>query len=287
MTIKDVLHYGSGGLALLMGTIGMFDPHAIPGVTIDPATALVMGGGILGVGAKVDHVNAKVGAWLLAFATFVCSVMMAPAYAGDLLPIKAQPRAVIPSCTLAACNGAFIGGSFANSGGNFDVIGSGLTGLASNGLSIGGQAGLEFWNGQLYAAVYVRADDDISLHAPQSGISDKLTYGIGARVGYSLAGLFGGTVTGSNSPPVGLPQQLLAALMTPYINLGEMRRHGQPSFASGAGFEFLIATDWTANADYLRYTFNQGGTSGLASQKDENEFRFSFNKHFGRSFFGS
>jgi len=122
----------------------------------------------------------------------------------------------------------------------------------------------------------VRVDDDVSLNAPRSGITDRLTYGGGVRLGYTLAGLFGGTGPTGTNPFTSLPWPL----MTPYVNVGEVKRHGQPALISGAGFEAWVTDNWTANADYLRYNYNQGGSAALAIQKDENEFRFTLSRHF-------
>ena len=48
---KDVLHYSGAVGLLLLGIIGSTGIH-IPGVTIDPATCLAAGGGILAAGLK-------------------------------------------------------------------------------------------------------------------------------------------------------------------------------------------------------------------------------------------
>lgn len=209
------------------------------------------------------------------------------AFAADLtLPVKAP---VLPkvACNLQTCTGFFFGGNIANAGGNLDVLGTGLTGLAQNGFGIGVQAGYEFYNGQWYAALLADVDYDASLNAGANAIpvafKDRLTYGVKARLGYSLAQAFGASVTGTATPT--LPQQFLSSLMTPYAVIGEEWRHGQPSLVSGAGAEFLLATNITATAEYLRYTYGQGGTSGTVAglptqQTGENEFRLSLNRHF-------
>ncbi|MFI4941183.1 MAG: hypothetical protein ACHP7O_12690 [Burkholderiales bacterium] len=266
----------------------MIDPHAIPGVTIDPATAIVLGAGILGVGAKADKALKIVIFPFAAGAFLLCAA--SAANAANLSPVlKAPIVASTPSCTLQSCTGIFAGGSLANAGGNLDVIGTGLTGLASNGLGLGAQGGYEFWNGQIYAAFLVRYAYDFSLNATgaplvNSSIKDRSTYGAGARLGYSLASAFGAAVPSTSGTSLTVPQALLASLMTPYINLQEVNRHGQPALVSGAGFENLIANGWTANADYYHYTFNQGGAaSGIGmpiTQTSDNEFVLSINHHW-------
>jgi opacity protein-like surface antigen len=119
---------------------------------------------------------------------------------------------------------------------------------------------------------------------PGTSLSSKLTYGITARLGYSLASAFGAATTGTAAPT--LPSQFLASMMTPYINAGEVKRHGQAALRSGAGVEALLATNWTLNADYFHYSYNQGGSAGTlagapVSLTSDNEFRLSINRHFG------
>lgn len=215
--------------------------------------------------------------------------MFSGARAADLRPAPVftkAPVATVPVCTVSSCNGWFVGGSIANSGGNFDVVGTGLTGIAQNGFGVGSQAGYEFWNGQIYAAALVRVSYDTSLNSSGMGISDRLTWGGIIRLGYSLASAAGIATTTSTAQPT-LPQQLMASLMTPYINLGEVSRHNQAALVSGAGIEALIANNWTINADYYHYTYDQGGSAGTTglpvSQQADNEFVLSINRHFGSS----
>lgn len=278
MDFKDILHYGGGGLLLVAGA---FAPiiNDIPGVHVDSATCIVTGLAALGIGAKADQalkvvVAALFGAWLTA----------APAGAADLVA-KAPPRAAAPSCTVTSCIGLFAGGFLGNSGGNLDVIGTGLTGLAQNGLGFGAQGGYEYFASNIYAAFYVDLQDDMNINAPPgTTFSSRLTYGIGGRLGYSLAGAFGAATTGTATPT--LPQQFLASLMTPYINLWEGKRHNQAALRTGAGVEALLSSNVTLNADYFHYSYNQGGAAGSLAGlpvklADDNEFRLSINRHFG------
>lgn len=267
------------------------DASTLAASASDVADLIVLGYGIYSHRGMIKvSETAKVigGAVLLALALGLASP---PVSAANLAPPPANPftKALsTPACTLTSCTGLFVGGSISQAGGNFDVIGTGLTGLASNDFALGGQFGYEFWNGQIYAAVLVPVTYDTSINAPTplgQAFTDKLTWGVEGRLGYSLASLFGAAATGSTAPT--LPQQLLASLMTPYVNIGEVRRHNQPALVSGAGVEALIATNWTLNADYLHYTYGQGGSAGSAlpgavvSQTNDNEVRISINRHFG------
>jgi hypothetical protein len=213
------------------------------------------------------------------------SLAVSTAFAADLAAQTVKAPARPPACTLTSCTGLFVGGFLANAGGNLDVIGSGLTGLAQNGLGFGGQVGAEYFANNVYAAIYVDLQNDLDINAPPgTSFASRLTYGIGGRLGYSLAAAFGAATTGTAAPT--LPQQFLASLMTPYVNVWEGKRHDQLALRSGAGVEALLSTSNTLNADYFHYTYNQGGTAGTMNGlpvklTDDNEFRLSFNHHFG------
>lgn len=212
-----------------------------------------------------------------------------PATAADITtaPIVKAPAYTRVPCTISSCTGWFIGGSLGNTGGNFNVIGTGLNGIAQNGLSLGVLGGYEFWNGQWYAALLADADYDASLNANVGGIPEtfkqRWTYGGKVRLGYSLASAFGLATTGQSAPT--LPQQFLNSLMTPYVTVGESYRHGQPALVSGVGVEALLATNYTLDVEYLNYAYNQGGTSGTVagiptSQTTENAIRMTIARHF-------
>lgn len=210
------------------------------------------------------------------------------ALAADLT-VKAPTLRSSSYCTVQSCTGFLFGGNLAQAGGNFDIVGTGLTGLAQNGLGLGAQGGYEFWNGGIYAAIIGDIDTDMVLNGQSivgtpTNFKNRLTYGVTARLGYSLAGVFGSATTGTATPT--LPQALLASLMTPYISAGEVSRHGQAALRSGAGIEALIATNWTINVDYYHYSYDQGGSAGTIAalpitQVNDNEVRLSIERHFG------
>jgi uncharacterized protein (DUF433 family) len=216
-------------------------------------------------------------------------MLLASSASAANLALKA-PVFTTPICSVTSCIGGFIGMTVGNGGGNIDIIGSGVSGLTQNGLAIGMQGGYEYFNNSIYFAPYVNVNYDISLSSVSNSIADKTSYGGGIRVGYSLAGIFGTVTTQGTTPS--LPTQLLNSLMTPYINVNEEKRHGQPALGTGVGVEALLAADatghssWTLNADYLHYTYNQGGNAGSSAgltttQKDENWVGISLNRHFG------
>lgn len=266
--------------AALMFIVGVAEAAgvSVPGFSGDPGSLIV---GAMGL------IFARIGAANAAKASIIVLGLMLVSSSGqaaNLAPPALKAPVAVP-CTVTSCTGLFVGGFIANAGGNLDVIGTGLTGLAQNGIGFGGQAGYEYFANNVYAALYVDLQDDMNLSAPPgTSLASKLTYGVTARLGYSLASAFGAATTSTATPT--LPQQFMASLMTPYVNAGEVKRHGQDALRSGVGVEALLSTNVTLNADYFHYTFNQGGSAGTlagmpVSLASDNEFRLSINRHFG------
>lgn len=227
---------------------------------------------------------------LFAFAAALVSSANAADLRTPVNPYTKAPAAV--ACTVTACTGGFIGGNLMNVGTSLNVIGTGINGIAQNGLGLGGQFGYEYFNSNIYASLYGVADYDASINTIAS-IKDRFTYGGGVKLGYSLAGFFGGTQPAGTT--LTLPQQLANSLMTPYVQIEEVNRHGQAALGTGAGIEALLAADstghssWTLDADLIQYTYNQGGSSGTivglpTSQASETVVRVELNRHFNFGF---
>lgn len=199
--------------------------------------------------------------------------------AADMKPVTFKaPFLSVPACTQQLCTSWFVGANTVNGGGNFDVLGSGLQGLASNGVSLGGQLGAEFWNGQWYASARAIGDYQITLNGVGHGASKELSGGGIVSLGYSLASAFGAGATGQAAPT--LPGPLAASLMTPYINAG-FWHHKTGGLVTGVGVEALLATNWTLNADYLHVNYNTGDPTVIDPIiRTENLFLFSINRHF-------
>lgn len=287
---KDVAHYGSALVCLAMAGLSELGV-SLPGVTVDPKVAGAAGIGILAAGLKSGVTSGKAAICFLALALAAASAGDAQAADLSRKPVVNPYVKALPAldCTVTACTGFFIGGNLANVGTSLDVIGQGIQGIAQNGLGIGGQFGYEYFANNIYAAAFCTADYDASL-STMASVNDRSTWGCGVRAGYSLANAFSTVTNGGPNPT--LPQQFLQSLMTPYFDIEEVKRHGQPAFVSGAGVEALVAADpaghssWTLNADILRYTYNQGGTSGTFAgtpiqQSGETVVRVGLNKHVG------
>jgi hypothetical protein len=236
-------------------------------------------------------------------ALLIGAALCGPAFAADLKPVFT--KAPVPTgCTVTSCIGLFVGGSLVQSGGSLDVLGTGITGLAQNGFAMGGQGGYEFFSNKFYFAGLAHVESDMALNAaPGTSFTNRLDYGLCARVGYQLSGLLGASTSGASVTTPTLPQELLSSLMTPYVNVCEDKKHNQPAIVTGAGVEALLAADatgrsaWTLNVDYLHYNFNQGGAAGMSTagtiggivtplpapvtQTTDNVIKASLNYHFG------
>lgn len=205
-------------------------------------------------------------------------VFGAPVYAQTAA--KAAPAAPDP-CTQSSCTTWYVGGNLVNTGGNFDVIGSGLSGLASNGLMFGGDLGAQFWNGQWFAAIEADAEYELTLNAPNNtGLGTGNSYALAGQVklGYSLAELFGASTAGATVPT--LPSALQNALISPYIAVGVWDRPWGAGLATGAGVQGLIAQDWTIDAEYLHVNYANATINPNVSEQTENLFMVGLNRHF-------
>lgn len=234
-----------------------------------------------------------------AFACLAAAALLAtPAPAADVAP-AAKPALTLPNpalplpapafaavqqndCVQASCSGPYLGANLINDGANFDVIGSGLQGLASNGMMFGAQAGYQFWNGQWFAAIEGDAELTLSLNAPSNtGVGFHNSYLLAGQVkiGYSLAQLFGGATTGTAAPS--LPAQLQNALMSPYIAVGICDRPWGAGFCTGAGVQALLAQNWTLDAEYLHVNYNNAAVDSNTTEQTENLFLIGVSRHFG------
>jgi opacity protein-like surface antigen len=215
---------------------------------------------------------------MLLASTFL--LMPALALAADL-PVKAPVAAApITYCTLTSCTGFYAGGDLLESGGSFNVIGTGISGLASNDLALGGHAGYELWNGKWYLAAEGGADYGIVQKGliPGGGNSALWdVYGL-VKIGYSLASVFGATPAAGSTPT--LPQSLTSALLAPYIILGVWDRPWGAGFASGAGVQALLATNWTLSVDYINVNYNNASVNPIVNQQSENIIRGAVDYHF-------
>lgn len=203
------------------------------------------------------------------------------AWAADL-PTKAPTSVpyLTQQCTIQSCSGLYVGADILESGSSFNLVSTGLSGIAQNDFAMGGHAGYQFWNGQWFAAVEGGGDYGIVQNGQipgggNSGLWDA--YGL-TKLGYSLSSIFGAAATSTATPT--LPQQLMSSLMSPYVILGVWDRPWGAGFASGAGVEALLANNWTLDVDYIYVAYNNANVNPNVNQQSENIVRGTIDYHF-------
>jgi opacity protein-like surface antigen len=231
---------------------------------------------------KWPTVPAPVAKALMLFAMLLTAAMMFVQPASAQTVAKAPPAAATSAvdCVLTLCEGPYLGANIVNAGANFDVIGQGLTGLASNGIMGGLHAGYEFWNDQLFAAIEADVEYDVTANngGVGTGLSGQYALGGQVKLGYTLAQLFGAAASGQAVPT--LPQQLLSSLISPYIAIGVWDRPWGAGLLTGAGVQALIAQNWTLDAEYFHVNYNNAQVNPNTSEQSENDFMLALSRHF-------
>ena len=173
------------------------------------------------------------------------------AHAADMA-IKAPALQPVPYCTLQSCTGLYGGFTVAESGGSFNVISSGLGGIASNNLNMGGDIGYEIWNGTYFLAAELDAVYGVVANGNLPGGGNTNQWGFGAlgKVGYNLS------------------------------SLCVWDRPWGAGFASGAGVQALLAANWTLSADYIHVNYNNANINPNLSQQTEDMVKVSVDRHF-------
>jgi opacity protein-like surface antigen len=209
----------------------------------------------------------------------LAALSVSVAQAADL-PVKAPPLAPVPYCTNMSCTGFYGGLTIAESGGSFNVISTGLQGVASNNLNIGGDAGYELYNGVWYLAAEVDGVYGVVSNGTLPGMGNTNQWGFGAlgKIGYSLASIFNGGAQPSN-PPV-LPASLAQNVISPYIILGVWDRPWGAGFASGVGIQALLLQNWTLSVDYLHVNYNNAAVNANLNQQTEDMVMAHVDRHF-------
>jgi len=195
-------------------------------------------------------------------------------------PAPAVPGADAVACVVTSCTGFYVGGNLINLGANFDVVGSGLTGLAANGVMGGLDAGYQFWNGQWFAGIELNAEYSVSANFAGIGTGTSGQYALGSqvKVGYSLAQLFGASTNGVATPT--LPDKLAAAQISPYLAFGVWDRPWGAGILTGAGVDAVIASNWTLGAEYLHINYNNAAVNSNVREQSENMFMLKLDRHF-------
>jgi opacity protein-like surface antigen len=210
------------------------------------------------------------------------ALLSTPAVAADLPPIMTKAPAVaapVAYCTLTYCSGFYVGGELLESGGNFNIAATGLSGLADNNFAMGGHVGYQYWNGKIFAAAEGGGDYGLIEKGQLPGGGNQGlwdAYFLG-KVGYSIADLFTNT-SGTATPS--LPTSLANALIAPYVAVGVWCRPWGCGTAVGPGVEGLVATNWTLSVDWLYVSYNNASINPIVSQQSESLVRASLDYHF-------
>lgn len=215
----------------------------------------------------------------IAFALVFALVSSCAGAAAADLQLKAPAAAAVPACTVLSCSGVYVGGNVTETGGNFNVISTGLSGLSNNSLQLGGDVGYQFWNGKWFIAGEVDAQYGIVQNGALPGGGNSALWALGGlvKVGYDISGLLGASTQGATPT---LPSSLANALISPYVILGVWDRKWGAGFASGAGVQALLAANWTISADYIHVNYNNANVNPIVSQQTEDLVRVAVDYHF-------
>jgi len=213
----------------------------------------------------------------LAFAAFA-AFTTAQAQVAPLPPIKApaflpasDPCTVATASTPLSCSGRYIGGAIVGQGSNADIIGSGINGsVFAGGVTPTFVAGYQYAKGNWFFA----GEGDVG-YSVKSGVAAN---GVGnsfngfrltelVKVGGNLSSLLG------TQAPITIPPQLAAAVISPYVHLGQTQWQLPGAWAngltSGAGLAFDIGPKWFGDLRYTYTNFNSAKAASVTIQNDQ------------------
>lgn len=176
---------------------------------------------------------------------------LSTSYAADLtLPVKAPPLlpTINTTCsTQNSCTGWYVGGTLYGIGGNAALLQNGLNNsLFAGGGAIGLNAGVQYWNGQYFAAL----DGDVMIESSNNaGVQDFLTGGAVGMVHVKLGGNLLSLVS-NGSPVLTPPSALATTLMATYVDNCVAIRQGTTQYCGGMGQQFLLAPRLTLDLVY-------------------------------------
>lgn len=210
----------------------------------------------------------------LALLLSIALLWPACASAADLAALKAPAVPVPFSCT----NGcAYVGAGIGESGGSFNIVSTGVQGLTDNNLNIFGEAGYDWFSGNIYLGANVMAEYGVVQNGiiPGGGNSSLWGAGAWAKIGYNVA-----SVLGLTPPTATNPLSSLLATTTPYIDLGIWDRPWGSGFLSGAGAMGWISSTTSLHVDYLHVNFNNAAVNSNVNQQTEDMVIGGVDYHF-------
>jgi opacity protein-like surface antigen len=210
-------------------------------------------------------------------ATSVFLALGVSAHAADLsvAPLyKAAPVAAV-NCSVQGC--AYFGAAISESGGSFNVISTGVSGLTDNNLNLAVEGGYDYFSGNIYLGANAMFEYGLIQNGiiPGGGNSELWGGGVWAKIGYNVASALGLTpATATN------PISSLFATTTPYVDLGIWDRPWGDGFASGGGAMGWVTPNVSLHVDYLHVDYNNASVNANVNQQTEDMVIGGLDYHF-------
>ncbi len=182
------------------------------------------------------------------------------AVAADLPVKNAAPS---KTWTTTSATGCYLGVNVMGVGSNLDIIGSGINGsVFAGGALLGGTAGCQLWNNNLFAAVEADVDYDTNSNFALAGQA-RWYAGEYVKLGMGIPNSFFNA-----NAPITIPGQLEQYLISPYALVGSAERPWGTGFASGAGAAFAIGGPYELDVRYMHINYHASinPTTGLNSE---------------------
>lgn len=199
------------------------------------------------------------------------------ASAADLAPVvgKAQPIPGI-NCSIQGC--AYIGAGLSESGGSFNVISTGVNGLADNNLNLFVEGGYDYFSGNIYLGANALFEYGLVSNGtiPGGGNSSLWGGGAWAKIGYNVANALGITPSTAKNPLTSL-----FATTTPYVDLGIWDRPWGSGFASGGGAMGWLTPQVSLHVDYIHVNYNNASVNPNVNEQTEDMVLGGLDYHFG------
>ena len=217
-----------------------------------------------------------------------CAITSA-SLAGDLnFPVKAasavaagSPCQVATATTPLSCSGAYVGGGLGGSGSNADIIGSGINGsVFAGGMVPFVDLGYQYAKGNWFFAgesdLGYATGSAATIGGGGSNLNGlRLTEMV--KLGGNLSGLLG------TQQPISIPPQLAAAVIAPYVGVGQAQWQLVGAWANGnvgaAGVVFDIGPQWFGDLRYEYTSFDKARSQGILVNNDQS-LKVSINHKF-------
>jgi len=200
------------------------------------------------------------------------------AHAADVSapPVYKAPAVPSINCSIQGC--AYIGAAISESGGSFNVVSTGVSGLTDNNLNLAVEAGYDYFSGNIYLGAEGIFEYGLIQNGVLPGGGNSSLWGTGAwaKIGYNVASALGITpATATN------PISSLFATTTPYVDLGIWDRPWGSGFASGGGAMGWLTPTVSLHVDYIHVNYNNAAVNPNLNQQTEDMVLGGLDYHFG------